>query len=369
MSLLSLAKRAAKNGLNRVLPMLPRLYLTAVELPPQRDHLDTICAAAGRLAHKVAALDVSNLDISPYSRDFFRQHQARFFMSMRHYGMILSWLAAAAPQPLGRCRFLDYGGGTGVLSLLASEAGFGEVYYNDIYDVSCHDARIISEAIGLPRAAHLCGDLPDVLSHCRKAGLTFDLIGSFDAIEHVYDIHRFIATIPELLTPNGAMFLCSGANAHNVWRRAHYEKGHHRVENDDRVNTEEHKKRDSLTSYRNLRRTIIREKAQRSGASLTEAQIETLTTATRGLIKADIESAIDRFLATGVLPQPDTRFPTNTCDPLTGNWAEHLMDFEALLRTVPAGRFAAARIVPRRRWWRYSDHLAIFAHGAGTGQG
>lgn len=40
--------------------------------------------------------------------------------------------------------FVDYGAGTGIMSLLAREMGFGAVLYVDIYDVSCRDAELIA---------------------------------------------------------------------------------------------------------------------------------------------------------------------------------------------------------------------------------
>jgi len=36
-----------------------------------------------------------------------------------------------------------------MLALLAKELGIGTVIYNDIYDVSCHDFKVISEAVPL----------------------------------------------------------------------------------------------------------------------------------------------------------------------------------------------------------------------------
>ena len=39
----------------------------------------------------------------------------------------------------------------------------------------------------------------------------------------------------------------------------------------------------------------------------------------------DIQAAVDKYRESGVIVEAITH-PTNTCDPYTGNWCEHLMD-------------------------------------------
>ena len=53
--------------------------------------------------------------------------------------------------------------------------------------------------------------------------------------------------------------------------------------------------------------------------------IEQLAELTRGMLIADIEQAVINFVNNGDLPTKPLH-PTNTCDPYTGNWFEHLMD-------------------------------------------
>ena len=58
------------------------------------------------------------------------------------------------------------------------------------------------------------------------------------------------------------------------------------------------------------------------------------------MIEADILRCLAEYQSSGKIPcQP--AHPTNTCDPYTGNWAEHLMDVQALaeqLRSLRAQR-------------------------------
>ena len=47
------------------------------------------------------------------------------------------------------------------------------------------------------------------------------------------------------------------------------------------------------------------------------------------MVKAGIQKSVDDYIETGKFPQAPSH-PTNTCDPYTGNWAEHLMDINHL---------------------------------------
>ena len=50
---------------------------------------------------------------------------------------------------------------------------------------------------------------------------------------------------------------------------------------------------------------------------------------TRGMRRFDIRRVVTDYLRTGALP-PEPSHPTNTCDPITGNWCEKLLDPEKL---------------------------------------
>jgi hypothetical protein len=66
---------------------------------------------------------------------------------------------------------------------------------------------------------------------------------------------------------------------------------------------------------------------------LSPAEIEHLARATRGLRQGDIEKCVDEYRQKRTISYQMTD-PTNTCDPYTGNWCEHLIDFGWLERTV-----------------------------------
>jgi hypothetical protein len=83
------------------------------------------------------------------------------------------------------------------------------------------------------------------------------------------------------------------------------------------------KERDSLKPYLQSRKEII--KAHVSG--MNQNQIELIATETRGLIKEEIISFTRDFINSGTLKK-SVISGFNTCDPYTGNWAEHLVELE-----------------------------------------
>jgi hypothetical protein len=106
----------------------------------------------------------------------------------------------------------------------------------------------------------------------------------------------------------------------------------------------------------NLRKDII----VNCASSLSEPDIDYLARNSRGLIKLDIEKLVKEYLRTGHFGY-QINHPTNTCDPITGNWCEHLLDFDWIMTTaqsigftsqISKGRYSPDRITKRNfaRW-------------------
>jgi hypothetical protein len=119
--------------------------------------------------------------------------------------------------------------------------------------------------------------------------------------------------------------MSSGANSFNPFVRKKLMKEQIEKEHKDREAKWGHKERDSLESYLNIRKNMVREYAYEMNKALTKNEIDQLAKSTRGKMKEDIQKCIDGYLKTGEFPE-ELSHPTNTCDPYTGNWAEHLID-------------------------------------------
>lgn len=177
--------------------------------------LREIDLAAERLAGKLTALELGRLGISEYNQrclgDIFRVLVDAF----QRYGYLLACSLVHKEPSLEEFVLVDYGGGIGVLSLLAKELGMGTVIHNDIYDVSCCDARLVAKAISLEADAYICGEIDELLCFLQNYGISADAIVANDVIEHIYDIEYFLQRLRFLSRDSLCVVFASSANAHN----------------------------------------------------------------------------------------------------------------------------------------------------------
>ncbi len=300
-----------------------------------RELRGAIEAAASRLHEKLRKTDLKKTGISEYNTRYLSSKLALPDASLRLYSYLIA-LAFTGGADADRAVMLDYGGGSGMMSFLAKELGVGKVIYNDIYDVSCADVRKMSSALGLELFDVVCGDINDVINRLNGTGTSVDVLVSYDVIEHIYDIESFLRTLNSVPHRKLRVVLGSGANDRNPVLRKRLMKQHVKFEYENRAEEKGRKERDSTTSYLEMRKEIIAAKSEK----LSGGEIENLARMTRGLMKSDIERCVDLHLkGENIRYNPD--HPTNTCDPATGNWAEHLMDQKKLLRALLESGFDA----------------------------
>lgn len=307
-------------------------------LPKDQKLLIDINSAASRLFDKLRTFNIEALDISDYNKRYFGGKLASLSRCLQLYSYILAWSLAKSVTPIRKFVFLDYGGGSGMLSLLAKELGVGTVIYNDIYDVSCHDSKLIAESVGNEANYYVQGDIDDVLAFLRTSNLNCNAVASYDVIEHIYDIEYFFERISFFSGGSLTVVMSSGANTFNPLIRRKEMKKQLEVEYKDREKKLGHKERDCLKSFLKVRKEMIYEYLQEIDKELTKEKITQLASNTRGMMEADIQKCVDEYLNTGK-SFPGLSHPTNTCDPYTGNWAEHLMDPYYLANILSKTRF------------------------------
>jgi hypothetical protein len=216
---------------------------------------------------------------------------------------------------------LEYGAGAGVFCLLGRMLGMKGVIYNDIDETITKDAQTIGRTLRLEADQYLVGDIDSLIVEMRRRHLSADLVVSYDCLEHIYDIDNFLHRLRECSTGKLSFFLASGANPMNYRIRRKLMQLQREVEIEDREPKPWDWHKDSHRSCRDIRRDLIRQHAPH----LPSRDREELATRTRGMKVDDIMRAVDDFCDIGNLPDKP-QHPTNTCEPLTGNFCERLMN-------------------------------------------
>lgn len=287
--------------------------------------LKKITSAEGRLRDKLLQCDLNTLGISEYNKRYLGNKIKEINNVLELYGRLLQLSFYKSSTPIQLSVFVDYGGGSGLLSLLAKEMRVGTVIYNDIYDVSCNDVRLISSALELPLDHIVCGDIDDMVLYVHKNMITVNVIASSEVLEHIYDVESHFRQLASLSKCQFRVVYASGANIENLRYVHNVKKRQIEAEYKNRKKEWGHKERDTLRAFFDVRKDIISTYAPK----LSPGQVEWLSRSTRGLIKSQVEKCVAEYLKRGYIDYHPTH-PTNTCDPYTGNWCEHLINMQWL---------------------------------------
>jgi len=284
-----------------------------------------LCTLAGQAIKSVLSdiskLDLLSLGVSEYNRIYIENK-----LKKPHYEICVgSYMLGEYIGFLGDARgdavLIDYGAGSGLAYFAAKRLGIGRVIYCDIFEQSCQDAKRIADALGIDLEAFICGDLADVNRCLTQRGLHASGLISHNVIEHVYDMDKLFRNIGELANRSVFVWLSTAANPFRRKTAAELSCHALRVENETREAAVGHKQRNALQAYKDIRRDIIRE----ARTELDQDTVDVLAERTRGLNQTDIRDFLKNFHEGDTIDIVPSH-PTNTCDPLTGNWAERMMD-------------------------------------------
>ena len=163
------------------------------------------------------------------------------------------------------------------------------------------------------------------MAYLKRASLQPTTVVSWNTIEHIYDMGAFLDSIAHCSEGPLSLVLGTAVTPLNPIHRRRFMALQRRKELVGEKPVWGHKERDSIKPYRELRKEIVGAAAPH----LKGEEVQELAARTRGQAREDIVRCVEEYTRTGKLPAfPE--HPTNTCDPLTGNWAERLMDPFAL---------------------------------------
>jgi hypothetical protein len=283
------------------------------------------------LAARLQATDFDSLPISPYNKRYIRAIRPALPYYMEIYADCLYRGITSTQAAPREVTLIDYGGGSGFLSLLAREAGIGQVIYTDLNPLSAETARVIKQRLKTGPHFILQGDSACLANWCKARQLTPQLLIATDLIEHVYNLERFFSDLYGI-NPDMELIFTTASTPYNPAVKRRLRRFMQDCERGTAV----------MPNYYTRRKNFIQKEYPR----LTGEQTETWSQCTRGLMYEDIKKTIDLNL----LPAPEDSY--NTCDPETGNWAERILpiryyaDLLALHNyklTVQKGFYNAAR--------------------------
>lgn len=259
------------------------------------------------LSARLQAIDYNRLPISDYNKQYIGNLKPAMLYYMNIYSACLTKGFKVIDQSLEDITLVDYGGGSGFLSMLAKSIGVGKVIYLDLNPKSVETIQVLKQETGIGPDVILHGNSDRLADWCKANHIQPDLLIATDLIEHVYNLNEFFKDLA-ILNPEMQMIFTTASTPFNpyVKRRLHKlmdgcETGALEVPN-----------------YYTLRKSYIAQ----NYPLLSEEETDKWAHQTRGLIYSDIDKAIQNN------ELPLLKDAHNTCDPANGNWTERILPIE-----------------------------------------
>lgn len=270
------------------------------------DHLSTLInTKANELYKKLLQLPVHELDLAEFPKTYYtNRHINRLFFSVETASVMLYNGLKMLQKDWKEAVIMEYGAGMGSLFLLTSMIGCKTIIYEDIDPEMTAGAQSISKYLNIPINHFITGNHDDTLAYLKEHKVQCDLIISRNVIEHIYNLDDFYAKVSQY-QPNAIVHFSTTANYYNPLMHIHHLRHH---------------KKSEQTKLYDMRKSYIINKVPQ----LETTELESLTTATRGLAMEDLDRAIQKYMLQKNLPDPK-KFYSNTCDPTSGLWYENLL--------------------------------------------
>ncbi|MCU0694401.1 MAG: class I SAM-dependent methyltransferase [Polyangiaceae bacterium] len=288
-----------------------RFMYQSADVPDAPELVQQVSAAAERIYDTLMAAGPDAPDMDPhYKARYYHLHFGRLREKLTNSAHHVLWALSAVGKSPEQAALVDHGGGLGFISLLAKAVGVGKVIYNDIDAKFADAARGIANVVAARADQYIVGDVEALLS---EAGTAVDALVSYDVLEHIYDLDAFFAKLGSSAICPTVIFASSGANMFSprcIQQLLPIQKGRELLNQSKRIN-------------------IIRGCAP----TLSEDDLVLLCRRTRMLVRRDIEEVVERYVQTKKVEIPKRSganahdpYHSNTVDPESGWWAEHLIN-------------------------------------------
>ena len=304
------------------------------DYPKESGYLNIVNSSAELLEGKLRNLNYQELPVSDYCKRYYAYDLRKIIFMLQAYCIMLASAIQLSRKEASEITLLDHGGGVGILSLLAKLSGIKTVIHQDIDPIISADARIIADELGIPAEHYISGETKDFVEYVNHNNLNLNILGSRNVIEHIYDLEDFFKETSRIESDRLVLYLNTTANAQNPLTNI-YTRRLQRIYDRDGFSDEwGSRKREKKNAAMEVRKRIIKEHMNTLGGS----EIEKLARSTRGKRRNDIIKCVDDYVATGRMASALSH-PTNTCDPNTGSWFEHLLPIKEYQKVVEASGF------------------------------
>lgn len=295
---------------------------------PLDEHLVTATLSAAEfLFDKLIASGADGPVMDAYYRErYYAKHLNHLAGKLQCCAYHVMWALSDTHKKLEETTLIDHGCGLGLVGLVAKKMGVGRVICNDIDSKFLAAAKGIGQLVRAEADEYIQGDLGALIEALGQTKT--DALVSYDVLEHIYDLDDFLNTLCTASCCPEKFFMSSGANMFSpiyvrnvlpIQRRCEAENFDKRVE-------------------------IIRE----CSASLSEDQVKQIARKTRICIREEIEETVKHFELSRQIVLPKKTgvnaydpYGSNTVDPNTGWWAEHLFNPLCLTQKLKDFGFSA----------------------------
>lgn len=260
--------------------------------------------ATTQLYGKLSKADFSQMPISEYNKEYLKRITPALLYYLDIYTRCFADGLGRCDKPVEELTFVDYGGGSGFLSMLAKQIGIGKVIYIDLNPKSVETITHLTDVAGIGPDVILLGDSADLVKWCKAENIQPELLVATDVIEHIYDLSAFFKDMADI-NDRMEMVFTTASTPYNpyVMRRLRRVMRGCETGKLERPN------------YYTKRVEYIRENFPQLGRS----GAKRWAIRTRGLNYADIRMTITTN------ERPLLLDAYNTCDPETGNWVERIL--------------------------------------------
>ena len=260
--------------------------------------------SACQLADKLTKIDFGKLPISDYNKAYINRLKPAFHYYMSIYARCIALGLESFKGNINETTLVDFGGGSGFLSIFASYLGFRNIIYVDINPKSVQTVSVLKEETGYGPSTIIEGSSAALAKWCTENNVSPHLLIATDLIEHVYDLNPMFDELSAINNQMTMIFTTASTPFNPIVKR----RLHKAMVACEKGNMEN-------PNYYTLRFDFIKKELPNAS----DDEVAKLAELTRGMIFQDIRKAIE----SNNFPQAADRY--NTCDPRNGNWMERIL--------------------------------------------